>query len=95
MHKGFRQEEVSGRRLITEDDSGNFTENFTESLTDKELEVIKLIIENRGLTSTEMATRLGVTRQTIASRVRALKEKNIIRREGSDTKGYWEIIRKP
>jgi ATP-dependent DNA helicase RecG len=40
-----------------------------------------------------MAERLGVSRQTIAARIKVLKEKKILRREGSDTKGYWEIIR--
>jgi ATP-dependent DNA helicase RecG len=69
------------------------TETFTENLTEKELEVIRLIAENREWTTTDMSKRLGVSRQTVAARIKTLKQKNIIRREGSDTKGHWEIIR--
>jgi len=95
IHEGFKVDDVSscGQEIGDTGLTENLTETFTENLTEKELEVIRLIVENRNITSAEMAKRVGVTRQTIASRIKALKEKNIIRREGSDTKGYWEIVR--
>jgi ATP-dependent DNA helicase RecG len=95
IHEGFKTEDVSNYERNVGDNNltESFTENLTENLTEKELEVVSLLIENCELTSVEMAARIGVSRQTIASRLKSLKEKNIIRREGSDTKGHWEIIR--
>jgi ATP-dependent DNA helicase RecG len=39
----------------------------------------------------QMAEKLGVSRKTIATRLKKLKEKDIIERVGSDRKGYWKI----
>ena len=38
-----------------------------------------------------VAEKLGVSRKTIAYRIKLLKEKGIIQRVGSDKKGYWKI----
>jgi predicted HTH transcriptional regulator len=88
-------EEVSSRRKIIEngkEDRNGLTEVFTENLTEKEIEVLRLMKENQGYTTSDMAERLCVSRQTIAARIKALKQKNVIRREGSDTNGHWEFI---
>jgi ATP-dependent DNA helicase RecG len=95
IHEGFKLEEVSSRRKIIEngkEDRNDLTETFTENLTEKEIEVLRLMKENQGYTTSDMAERLCVSRQTIAARIKALKQKNVIRREGSDTKGHWEFI---
>ena len=95
IHEGFKAEDVSNRDQEIGDTSltENLTEAFTENLTEKELEVLHLIFENCELTSSEMAARIGVSRKTIVARLKNLKKKNVIRREGSDTKGHWEIVR--
>jgi ATP-dependent DNA helicase RecG len=107
IHEGFRLDEVTGRRkivvngntnadkILTENLSESLTESLTEVLSEKEWEVLRLIRKNRAVSSAEMALQIGVTRQTISNRIRKLKEKNIIQRRGSDTKGYWEIVRGP
>lgn len=68
------------------------TDIVTDNLTDKESLVLKLIIENNFYTTSEMATKLAVSRQTIARSLKALQEKKLIRRIGSDRKGQWEVI---
>jgi ATP-dependent DNA helicase RecG len=96
IHEGFKPEEVSSRRKIIENGDeikNDFTETFTENLTEKEIEVLRLMKESQEYTTSDMAERLGVSRQTIAARIKALKQKNVIRRKGSDTKGHWEFIR--
>ena len=70
----------------------NFT-NVTEKVTEKELEVLKLIMEDSGYTSSVLAEKIGVSRKTVSNRIRFLKRKNIIVRIGLDTKGYWKIIK--
>jgi len=69
------------------------SEKLSDKLSERELDVLRLIVENRRFTSTEIAEQLGVSRQIVTKRLKTLKEKNIIRREGSDKKGHWEIIR--
>lgn len=58
------------------------TEKVTEKVTDKEREILKLIYEDPGCTTSVMAEKLSVTRK---------KERNVIERVGSDRKGYWRI----
>jgi ATP-dependent DNA helicase RecG len=67
-------------------------ENVTENVTERESEIISIISVNATITQAEMAVKLGVARATINRDVQALKNKGIIRRVGSDAKGYWEVI---
>jgi ATP-dependent DNA helicase RecG len=67
------------------------TEKVTEKVTEDESEILAIISQNGEITQDEIAVRLGVSRKTISLRVRALKEKKLIRRIGSDTKGCWEV----
>ena len=67
------------------------TERVTERVTEKELEVLQLLLEDPGYTSNALAEKLNVSRKTIANRIRSLKQKNVITRIGSDTKGHWRI----
>ena len=90
----------SGHTVIRDgltDVADNFTDipNFlTDNLTDKELSVLKLILENNCYTTSKMAAKLAVSRQTITSRLKTLQEKKLIRRIGSDRKGRWEVVGK-
>ena len=74
------------------DVTDNVTDNATDNATDKELSVLKLILENNSYTTSEMAAKLAVSRQTIARSLKALQEKKLIRRVGSDRKGRWEYL---
>ncbi|MDR1016236.1 MAG: winged helix-turn-helix transcriptional regulator [Coriobacteriales bacterium] len=68
------------------------TEAVSEKVTEEDRAVLSLIAEKPGITQNQMAGSLGVSRKTIAKRIKSLKDKKQIKRIGSDTKGYWEII---
>jgi len=53
--------------------------------------IIELIRENPNYTTAELANELSVSRQMVSRRIKTLKDKGIIVRRGSPTKGYWEI----
>lgn len=63
----------------------------TEKVTEKEKEVIELLTIDPGYTYADLAKNLKVSRKTVSDRIKALKDKGIIERIGSDTKGYWKI----
>lgn len=63
----------------------------TEKVTEKEKEVIELLRIDPGYTYADLAQNLKVSRKTVSDRIKTLKDKGIIERIGSDTKGYWEI----
>lgn len=78
-------------RSVTPNVTEKVTERVTEKVTEKEQQVLNLIIEDPGYTSKMMADKLTLSRKTITDRLRSLKDKEIIQRIGSDTKGYWKI----
>lgn len=65
----------------------------TEKVTEKEMKVLELLIENPGYTTSYIAEKLSLNRKTVSLRIKSLKEKGIIIRVGSDKKGYWKIIK--
>jgi ATP-dependent DNA helicase RecG len=87
----------SGHTVVRDgftDATDNLTDipkSLTDNLTDKELLVLKLILENNSYTTSEMASKLDVSRQTITNRLKMLQEKGVIYRIGSDRKGQWRL----
>ena len=61
-------------------------------MTKSELDVYSEIIKNNNLTAEEISKILNKTKRTIERIIYSLKEKNIIKRVGSDKTGHWEII---
>ena len=57
-------------------------------VTEKEKEIIELFRIDPGYTYTDLAPNLKVSRKTVSDRIKSLKDKGIIERIGSDTKGY-------
>ena len=52
--------------------------------------ILDLIMEDSKMTQIQMAEKLGVTRSTVSSNLKVLKEKGVIERIGSDRNGYWK-----
>ena len=67
------------------------TNRVTDEVTDRERQVLQLLIEDPGYTMPQLAERMAVSRKTIAGYLKRLKEKGIIERVGTTKKGHWEI----
>ena len=67
------------------------SEKVTEKVTEKEQEILSLLLENPYYTYVELAAKLQVSRKTVAVRIALLKRRGILTRVGSATKGYWKI----
>lgn len=67
------------------------TERVTEKVTEGEREVLELLEVDPGYTYVAMADILKISRKTVSERIKKLKEKGVIKRVGSDTKGYWKV----
>lgn len=71
--------------------SAKVTEKVTETLSEKERMVLKILAKNSSATYLDIADKLNVSRKTASKIIKLLKEKGIIVRVGSAKKGYWEI----
>ena len=63
----------------------------SDRATDQEQIILTLLREDPELTMISLSEKSGVSRKTVATRLRSLKEKGLIERVGSDRKGYWKI----
>lgn len=64
-----------------------------ETLQKRDAEIVRMMKENPEVTTSQMAEVLGVSRQTIATRVKVLQAQGIVRRIGPDKGGHWEVSR--
>lgn len=53
--------------------------------------IIALISENPKITTTQMATSLGINRSALSKHLKRLQTEGVIRRVGPDKGGYWEV----
>ena len=72
----------------------NVTDNVTENVTENRIaKLLTLLAENPIISTSELASILGVTRRTIARDIASLKAANQLRRIGPDKGGHWEVNR--
>ncbi len=55
--------------------------------------VFSLIEENKSITASKISERLNISLSTAKRKVKALKDKGIIERIGSDKSGYWKVLK--
>ena len=67
------------------------SEKLSDKLSDKEKLALELLVEDPGYTSPQIADKMGVSRVSVTKYLKALKEKGLIERVGSDRKGYWKV----
>ena len=65
---------------------------ITVELTDNEQLILNTIRLDEHITLVKMAEQTGLSKATVERVVKAMKEKNIIGREGSTKKGKWIIL---
>ena len=66
----------------------------TKEVTDKEKKVLELLYEDPGFTMPALAEKMNVSRKSIASYLKTLKEKGVVVRVGGRKEGYWKINNK-
>ena len=67
-------------------------ETALESAPETALQIINEIRNNPNITLSEIAENLGVPRRWIATNVKFLQNKGIVKRIGPNKGGHWEII---
>lgn len=70
------------------------TDKVIDKVTDKEQELLSLLSKAPGYTMPQLAARLKVSRKSVAERLKKLKEKVMIERDGSARQGYWDLKNK-
>ena len=55
---------------------------------------MEIIIQNKNVTTEQMANLLNISRRAVAKHIKKLQEEGIIRRIGPDFGGHWEIVKK-
>ena len=81
----------ANKKHLINDSLNKVTDRVTVKVTEAEKELLKLLSENPTCTYAYLANKLGVSRKTIATKIKSLRDKEIILRIGSDKKGYWHI----
>ena len=62
-------------------------------LNNTQEKILELIKINSQITQTSLAKKINITIDGIKYNITILKEKNILKREGSSRKGYWKILK--
>lgn len=73
------------------DDVVENSKNVGVKINASEMEVLNEIINNN-ITAQEISDKINKTKRTIERIITSLREKNMIKRVGSDKTGHWEII---
>lgn len=71
----------------------NVGQNVDVNINDTERKIIEMLINDPTLTAEKISMKIEKSKRTAERYLKALQEKGIILRTGSDKKGYWKIIK--
>ena len=90
----FRKEKNKiSERNKNQEFTEKFTEKFTERFSENEQKILNELIKNPYITQIQLSELLGISKRSIIKNMKNLKDKNKIKRIGSDRKGHWEILK--
>lgn len=76
------------------DSVGDFVgDALMSQLTERQKNILRLVIESPTLTGSRMSEILSVSQRTIERDLSLLKKLGVLKREGKDNKGTWTIAR--
>ena len=87
----IEKSEINFTEIFTESNTENFTVKKVYSLNSSQKLVLDKIIKNPNLTSEEISKLVDLTPDTVRKNISYLKAFGIIKRIGSDRKGYWKL----
>ena len=59
----------------------------------QKMKTVELIVFDKFVTTTQMASHTGKSRQTIATSIKKLQEWGVVKRNGPDKGGFWAILK--
>ena len=68
------------------------TEKATEQFSEREQQIMTLILKDNRIPLNEIAQKLTVSKRTILRDIKKMKAEKIIERIGNEKNGYWEVI---
>lgn len=71
----------------------NVGENVDVNLNSTERTIIELVLKDPTLTAEKISIEIGKTKRTAERYLKALQDKGYLKRDGSDKKGYWKVIK--
>lgn len=60
--------------------------------TDNEINLLRLLAEKPNITQIEISKTLNISRRTVSTLLKKLKDNKKIERIASDRKGYWKVL---
>ncbi len=61
-------------------------------INDTQKQILLLVNENRAITATQLAGKIGIARRNIETNLAQLKKTGLLRRVGAKRNGHWELI---
>ena len=83
---------VRQNNRVNDEVNDRVNDKVNDKISSNEYKLLNYLIEDPGYTVSQLSDKLGVSRKTISTYQKKLKASGIIRRVGSDRKGYWEIL---
>ena len=68
------------------------TVKVTVKVTVNQKKILEAVKKNPHVTLDELSKKIGISRQSIAANVKKLQEAGMLKRNGADKNGYWEIV---
>lgn len=68
------------------------TVKVTAKVTVNQKKILEAIKKNPHVTLDELSKKIGISRKSIAANVKKLQEAGMLKRNGADKNGYWEIV---
>jgi len=93
----FKEKTVVTKSVFNETDkvTDRVTDRDTDNLTENQQRILKLMSENKKVTTSRIADNIGISKRKVLDNINKLKLLGFIKRIGSAKGGHWEISINP
>lgn len=87
----FHRPDFEEGKITSEHDDDNFTEKFTDNITEAQKVILQTITLYNSITQQKLSEIVGISRRSIIENMSKLKDMGLLKRIGTDRRGYWEV----
>ncbi|RLG14267.1 MAG: hypothetical protein DRN71_03385, partial [Candidatus Nanohalarchaeota archaeon] len=68
-----------------------WSEKWSETLSERQIGILKIIIDNPNISRKELSNSIGINQSAIQKHLDTLKKKGLLKRIGPDKGGHWQV----
>ncbi|MDR2562703.1 MAG: winged helix-turn-helix transcriptional regulator [Prevotellaceae bacterium] len=84
-------DKVPDRGAVRVAEDEKVADKVPDDLTNNQKSIINFMLQNNRISMSELSAKTGISKRKILDNINKLRDKNLLKREGNNKSGYWQV----